>query len=381
MSRLERVQGQIVNKVRRMNAPLPPVSDRVIDAYFKMPRHLFVDRFREGGSNVWVTVTEKNFEELVPVLYRDAPLVIWGEDHVQSTISQPSFVLYMLDLLEIHPGQNVFELGTGSGWNAALISLLCDPGKVVTYEIISELAARANEKMRQLGLANIEVRTGDGMNLNSDTAFDRAVFTAGASDLPLSLHKAVRSGGRLLFVLERHVNSDLLVVFNKTEEGFESERFIECGFVPVTGTPTEKLYQPKSLQNVLQELELPERSSHHEEATSLILEHSSALQDFLSMHDEFIPLKRGEGSFAWRSVSHRSLAVVRSYQVEVFGEEDALTELQGAVEKWREWDRPSLEQFSLCVIPSKRDFKVLQGQVVMRRTDSVFLWRLNTMMQ
>ena len=100
-----------------------PISDPTVHAFLATPRHLFVRRYHERASKEWCEVSERNLNQHLPTLYADHPLTLFGDDddNIPSTISQPSFVLRMLDLLQFQPGQNVLELGAGSGWNAALI--------------------------------------------------------------------------------------------------------------------------------------------------------------------------------------------------------------------------------------------------------------------
>src|SRR5688572_26483245 len=121
-------QRQLLAQVRRLYHH-PPISDPTVQAYLATPRHLFVRRYRERGSKEWSDVSEGNLHEHLAALYTDTSLPLFGDDddNVPSTISQPSFVLRMLDLLQIEHGQKVFELGTGSGWNAALIGQLVGP--------------------------------------------------------------------------------------------------------------------------------------------------------------------------------------------------------------------------------------------------------------
>jgi len=95
------------------------------------------------------------------------------------TISQPSTVACMLSLLELKKGDNVLEIGTGSGWNASLIGFLVNPGKVLSLEVVKELAESAREKIKKQGLKNIIVEEKDFRKLK--TCFDKIIFTAGIS--------------------------------------------------------------------------------------------------------------------------------------------------------------------------------------------------------
>jgi protein-L-isoaspartate O-methyltransferase len=94
-----------------------PISEAVARAYLETPRHVFVKRYRQWGTKAWHEVNEANVAEHLATLYANAPLILFGDDDddVPSTISQPSFVLHLLDLLQLQPGQTVFELGLAAG--------------------------------------------------------------------------------------------------------------------------------------------------------------------------------------------------------------------------------------------------------------------------
>ena len=138
-------QQQLLEQARRAYQETP-LSDATVKAYLATPRHLFVTRYREHGNREWYEVRDENLHEHLATLYADRPLTLFGDDDssVPSTISQPSFVLRMLDLLQLESGHRVFELGAGSGWNAALIAqLVGESGSVHSLEIIPEIGRRA----------------------------------------------------------------------------------------------------------------------------------------------------------------------------------------------------------------------------------------------
>ena len=196
------------------------LSPEVIEAYRACPRHLFI---KEPYS-----MKEK---------YADYPLGIYRDDNFVSTISQPSFVLFMLDMLEIEPGHKVIELGAGSGWNAALMGYLVEPrGKVVSLEIIPELARETRANLKKLGISNVEIILGDGaQGYQKEAPYDRGIFTAGSVDLPEAFHHQIKLGGRLLFVLKGFSEADQLILLEKKLDHFESIKTLPCQFVPVKG--------------------------------------------------------------------------------------------------------------------------------------------------
>jgi protein-L-isoaspartate(D-aspartate) O-methyltransferase len=198
------------------------LSEEVINAYRKCPRHKFIKK----------TYT---LEEM----YSDYPLHIYEDEKFVSTISQPSFVLLMIQMLDLRPFHHVLEIGAGSGWNAALMGCMVE--KVDSIEIIPSLASETRENLRGLGFKNVEIICGDGARgFYPDAPYDRAVFTAGATDLPRAFHQQIKLGGKLLFVLKTP-DVDLLLLMEKKNDYFEEISRVHCSFVPMKG---EKSAQP-----------------------------------------------------------------------------------------------------------------------------------------
>ena len=192
MDSVETYQQQLLDQAQHIYYETP-ISDATQQAYYATPRHLFVPRYRVWGSQNWHTVDNHNLAEHVATLYADRPLILFGDDdaNVPSTISQPSFVLRMLDMLQIQPGQAIFELGAGSGWNAALMGRLVESaGHVYSLEIIPEVARRATETIESLGIENVSIINADGgAGYLPGAPYDRAIFTAGAYDLPFHFYE------------------------------------------------------------------------------------------------------------------------------------------------------------------------------------------------
>lgn len=192
------------------------ISDQAVLAYKKCPRHKFIHH-------------NYSMEEM----YQDFPLTIFESDQFISTISQPSFVLLMFDLLELTPSSKVLEIGAGSGWNAALMSTVAE--KVVSIEIIPEIARETRENISNLGFQNVTVVLGDGSHgFLPEAPYDRGIFTAGATDLPKAFHEQMSEGGKLLFVLKTS-SVDLLLLLEKKADHFIERKRIHCSFVPMKG--------------------------------------------------------------------------------------------------------------------------------------------------
>ena len=183
----------------------------VLRAIRSTPRHLFVP------------------ELLRPQAYRDRPLPIGSGQ----TISQPYVVALMTELLEPSKRQKVLEIGTGSGYQAAVLAALV--GHVFTIEIVPELAQSAASLLKSLGVRNVTVRCGDGYQGWTEKApFDRIVLTAAPPEIPQSLLDQLRPGGRMVAPVGDSPFSQSLVVINKLADGTVRRRsVIPVAFVPM----------------------------------------------------------------------------------------------------------------------------------------------------
>jgi protein-L-isoaspartate(D-aspartate) O-methyltransferase len=186
-------------------------NERVLAAMARVPREHFVP------------------EDLRRYAYEDRPLPI---GHGQ-TISQPLMVALMTQALHLRGGERVLELGTGSGYQAALLAELAD--YVVTVERVPELADEASQRLRELGYGNVEVHTTGGvLGWPQGAPYDAILVTAGAPRVPRSLVQQLAMGGRLVIpVGERRVQELLYVA--RTPRGATVRKLGECRFVPLIG--------------------------------------------------------------------------------------------------------------------------------------------------
>ena len=185
---------------------------RVLDAMRRVPRHEFVPEPLRGSA------------------YADSPLPI-GHDQ---TISQPYIVAFMTEALQLEPSHRVLEIGTGSGYQAAILGELAK--EVYTIEIVAPLADRARETLKRLGYTNIHVRTGNGyLGWPEQAPFDRVMVTAAPDKIPQPLIEQLRVGG--LMAIPVGVGDQELLILRKTEKGMETLRTLPVRFVPMTGKP------------------------------------------------------------------------------------------------------------------------------------------------
>ena len=183
---------------------------KVLQAMRKVPRHKFVP------------------DHLRNYAYADEPLPI-GEDQ---TISQPYIVAYMTEKLEIEPGDKVLEIGTGSGYQAAVLAELTD--SVFTIEIVDVLARRAEKTLKDLDYENIYVKSGDGYKGWPEHApFDAIIITAAPTKIPQPLADQLRIGGRMILPLGDF--SQDLVLIQKNALGITQQTLLPVRFVPMTG--------------------------------------------------------------------------------------------------------------------------------------------------
>lgn len=168
-------------------------------------------------------------EEMKPHAYEDRPLPI-GKNQ---TISQPYIVAYMAEQLQPKPSDKVLEVGTGCGYNAAVLSRLVS--EVYSIEIIEWLASLAKENLKKTDIDNIHTRHGDGFSGWPEKApFDGIMLTAAPPYIPEPLKKQLKIGGKLLAPVGK--SSQKLVLLTRTgEETFEEKTLLLVSFVPMTG--------------------------------------------------------------------------------------------------------------------------------------------------
>ncbi len=183
---------------------------KVLAAMQAVPRHLFVPEAQRNKA------------------YDDRPLSIGWEQ----TISQPYIVAFMTEQLGVKPGDRVLEIGTGSGYQAAVLAQIAD--SVFTIEIIPELAKKAQETLTELNYKNIIVRSGDGYHGWKEKApFDAIIVTAAPPKIPPLLLEQLENGGKMILPVGEYVQE--LVVVHKTERGMEMQNILPVRFVPMTG--------------------------------------------------------------------------------------------------------------------------------------------------
>ena len=188
-------------------------SKLVLDAMRRVPRELFVP------------------EPLRDFAYADGPLSI-GEGQ---TISQPYIVALMVEALCLYGGEKVLEIGTGSGYAAAVLAEIA--GQVYTIERIGQLAQKAETLLEEIGYDNVQVIEGDGtLGWPQQAPYDAIVVTAGGPEVPESLKNQLKAGGRLVIPVGTDMyNQELLRITRVSDSEFRSENLEYVRFVPLIG--------------------------------------------------------------------------------------------------------------------------------------------------
>jgi protein-L-isoaspartate(D-aspartate) O-methyltransferase len=184
-------------------------NEAVLEAMSKVPRHLFVA------------------PSLRDLAYKDSPLPIdFGQ-----TISQPYIVAYMTEIADIKPTDKVLEIGTGSGYQGAVLSELAQ--EVYTIEIIPQLAQKASQTFKELGYTNIHLKLGDGYKGWPENApYDRIIVTAAPEQIPATLIDQLAINGKMVIPIGRIYQQ--IIILTKTNDGVKEYRTIPVRFVPMT---------------------------------------------------------------------------------------------------------------------------------------------------
>ncbi|MFO7734622.1 MAG: protein-L-isoaspartate(D-aspartate) O-methyltransferase [bacterium] len=217
-------------------------KDSSMDIY-KKKRETMVEKQIVGRGvknkrviDAMLAVSRENFvpEKMKPYAYYDRPLPIDSEQ----TISQPYIVALMTELVSPSPEDKVLEIGTGSGYQAAVLAEITDT--VYTIEIIKNLVDIASENIKNAGYENIKIRHGDGYKgWPSEAPFDSIMITAATKKIPEPLIKQLKEGGKIVMPLGQPGGMQELIVGVKKGDKLETETVTAVRFVPMTGDALE----------------------------------------------------------------------------------------------------------------------------------------------
>ena len=213
----EEMRQRRLDMVRRQIAARGIRDKDVLEAMRTVPRHLFVPQSMQERA------------------YADSPLPI----DAGQTISQPYIVALMTELLELEPQQRILEIGTGSGYQAAVLSVLVE--EVFSIEIKEILHRQATERLEELGYGNVRTLYGDGyFGWEEEAPFDGIMITASVDHVPPPLLEQLVDGGKIVLPLGHPFSFQNLVVVTKEGEDYRLRQVTGVLFVPMTGKALEK---------------------------------------------------------------------------------------------------------------------------------------------
>ena len=186
-------------------------DEKVLQAMREVPRHLFID------------------EKYRHLAYADHPLPIDAEQ----TISQPYIVGLMTEVIEIEKGEKVLEIGTGSGYQAAVLAHLTD--EVYSVEIIKELAEKADLTLKKLGYTQVRIKWGDGnLGWAENAPYDAVIVTCASKEVPPELFEQLREGGKMVIPLGNPSSFQILTLIEKSQGKKVEKEILGVRFVPMT---------------------------------------------------------------------------------------------------------------------------------------------------
>lgn len=351
-----------------------PLSKKTTEAFGAFPRHLFVQQFRSWKDDYWQEICSENLSKHLEEIYEDQPLRIYKKEPFHATISQPTIVFEMLELLEIKTGMNIFELGTGSGWNAALMAYLTgSKGKVTTSELIPSLSFQAIDTYKKLNINNIDVILNDGTEAYQKNApYDRIIFTASDDELSKVFFDQTKSHAIIIFVYKTNIHQDLLIVLCKTDNYFYSKHSFLCRFVSSVHL--------NSKQNPdLNEINWPAKSPLYQGALKLSAYERTNFLFFLSISEdnfETITCSNRDIKHTHTLTCEDSITFINEDYYETYENLKSKKVLLDALKRWREINKPQIIDYSLEIHPENSKSKALNNQWLIKKNKSQFLWKL-----
>jgi len=369
------------------------ISTAIEQAFRAVPRHRFISRYRNWSTNEWHTVTPETLLEHLSMLYSNNAIGLYGDDEsMPSTISQPSLVLSMLELLQLAPGNRVFEVGAGSGWNAGLMGQLVAPeGHVYSVEIIPSMAQEAANNVAALGLTNVTILVGDAGDCYAPGApYDRAIFTAGATDLPLCFYEQLTANALMLLVFKLTEGGETLFLLRKEADHFRSLESMTVGFVPMTGAHAAGS-QPQLLTELpawerLQTAEVDRQAfwwGGHGEGG--LLWRTRGVRSFLAIVEPWfttfrVPTRNSEMQklFGLWDREGGSLTLAYHDHLVTYGNMATNERLRMWLQRWIDLGMPAADSFQLQIYPADATVIPGENEWLVRRSESQFLWQLPT---
>jgi len=350
------------------------LSQKTTSAFEALPRHLFVHQIRSWKDAYWHEVHSENISEHLEEIYGDIPLTIYKQAPFHATISQPTIVFEMLELLEIEAGMNIFELGTGSGWNAALLAYLVGTtGMVTTSELIPKLSFQAIDTYKKLGINNIDVILTDGTEAYQKNApYDRIIFTASDNNLSKVFFEQTKSNAIIIFVYKTSIHEDLLIVLYKTDNYFYSKHSFLCRFV-------NSLHVNSKQNTEFKEVKWPEKKHIHRGSLKLNTYERSNFLFFLSISQmafEKLIAINNDMKHIFSLCCEDSITIIEDDYYRTYDNLKSEALLLDALKIWREMGKPKIRDYALEIHPKNSKINISSNQWLCKKEESQFLWKL-----
>lgn len=280
----------------------------------------------------------------------------------------------MLELLEIEAGMNIFELGTGSGWNAALLAYLAGTtGMVTTSELIPKLSFQAIDTYKKLGINNIDVILTDGTEAYQKNApYDRIIFTASDNNLSKVFFEQTKSNAIIIFVYKTSIHEDLLIVLYKTDNYFYSKHSFLCRFV-------NSLHVNSKQNTEFKEVKWPEKKHIHRGSLKLSTYERSNFLFFLSISQmafEKLIAINNDMKHIFSLCCEDSITIIEDDYYRTYDNLKSEALLLDALKIWREMGKPKIRDYALEIHPKNSKINISSNQWLCKKEESQFLWKL-----
>ncbi len=352
------------------------LRDEVRNVFYETPRHDFVTQFQiaKHSGSILLHGEIDEMQQYFSIIYRDQFLIthVDQENNVISSLSQPSLVLLMLNILPIRGGERVLEIGAGSGWNASMLGkLVGDQGLVASVDIHEQVVAEAEKNIKKQNQDNVVIVHQDGaFGYSAKAPYDIVIYTVGAYDIPKEVKGQVKDGGYILFVLKNHGGGDTLYLLKKVGCRLVSEFSLPCGFVQMAGASHVDSLDPvitTTRSDLIACLNKPYQQKNFwfsGKNKSQFLTRSRAFSAYLSIVSKqyiFLTDRIGVDSndensaFGLFIPQEGSLAVFRSEKLLSYGNHVARNYLLGFLDEWVRLGMPALACFELEAVDASEE--------------------------
>ncbi|MFD0797174.1 protein-L-isoaspartate O-methyltransferase [Maribacter chungangensis] len=387
--KITHLQNQIIDSYNQI-FHWSELREEIRDSFFKIKRHLFVDKYYDNDAVVNFSSTTEI--EKLEKIYSDyyLPILIAKDGEILSSLSQPSLVLYMLNISNINKGSKVLEIGTASGWNASIISdMVGNNGQVDTIEIDRNLTEKAKSRFKRLGYNNIHVFCDDNLGVNLEGPYDTVIFTVGTYDIPKEYYSLIKENGTLILVLKNPGNGDTLYALRKEGNSFIANDGISCGFVQLKGKYSfnELNYNMINLNPVISEILLSKESHIRKywfggNKLGNFESRSSSFKSFLSIYDSYFISgdltidKTKKIVFGIYNKDEQSVALFYDDKIHYSKATWAYERLLNCMFEWVKLGMPIIPSFKLEIRFKEEKRSKVKGEIVKVRDENYYYFSI-----